>query len=215
MPYCDLLRYENLIWKSGKDMIAGVDEVGRGCLAGPMVVSAVILNPKHLNEDNIYSSELALYTQIRDSKELSSKKRLNLDEFIRYVSISYSIVEISHSMIDKRGLSYCTQLSFYQAIKKLNIIPAHVLTDSFEIRKFEKEYQTNVAKGDKKSISIAAASIVAKVYRDKLMIDLHEKVGEYKPYRFDLNKGYGTALHKKMITKYGLSNIHRQSFHLK
>ncbi len=205
----DLLKYENPLWEKGIKYIAGVDEVGRGALAGPLVAAAVILNKDTLfGNDNVPTD----YAQIKDSKLISSKKREALAKFIRENALSYTIEEIPPTVIDEIGIMGATQLAFFNVIQKLEIKAHHVLTDMFEIKKLTKTHQTNIKRGDNLSISIAAASIVAKVYRDSLMIDLHNRVEEYQKYFFCKHKGYGTQLHRDTLLKYGPCDIHRRCF---
>jgi len=218
-----VLEYEKNLLSQQKIHIAGVDEVGRGSLAGPMVVAAVILDPKHLeqlaNRNNDVSNDpqplsteiVTKYTQIKDSKQISDKKRRELAKFIKQVAITYSIIEISVSDIDKNGISTCTNYGFYEAVSKLTIRSDHILTDAFKITKIDPTIQTNLIKGDSRSISIASASIIAKVYRDDLMIKLSQKTN-YNVYGFDKHKGYGTALHLAKINEHGASDIHRKTF---
>lgn len=195
--------------------IAGVDEVGRGCLAGPMVVGAVILNPKHLRgliaRERLQYNDVS-YLKLTDSKKLSPNKRKKLSDFILENAVSYSIKVINARTVDSKGISKCTQIGFGGAIKKLEIPPDHILTDAFAIKSLPKEVQTNIRHGDMLSISIAAASIIAKVYRDELMIKLHNSNEKYQVYGFDKHKGYGTKKHLVALEKYGPSDIHRLSF---
>ena len=209
-----LLKYELDLINSGIDLIAGVDEVGRGALAGPMVVAAAILNPEHIRNYDVVSADLQEYLAVKDSKLISAKKRILLSKFLQNVLICYSIIELQNTQIDKEGIATCTQIGFFESIKKLKVKPDHVLTDTFEIKSLTISHQTNIISGDNKSISIAAASIVAKVYRDNLMINFHNEEEKYSVYGFDKHKGYGTKLHKEMIKKFGLSDLHRKSFKL-
>jgi ribonuclease HII len=205
-----LTKYETFLWDGGIKNIAGVDEVGRGALAGPLVTAAVILNKEHLYRNNDVLLELLdLYEQINDSKLLTPKKREKLSDFISKNAIAYSISQIENTEVDSLGISTATQTTFYSSIQNLKIKPEHVLTDTFEIRKLTKADQTNIVKGDTKSITIAAASIIAKVYRDALMVKMHET---YQEYGFDKHKGYGTKQHFEAIEKYGPCKIHRMSF---
>jgi ribonuclease HII len=212
-----MIQFEKNLYKNNIKYIAGVDEVGRGPLAGPLVVSAVLLDIERIsylfNEDftnyDVLPESSAIYTQINDSKQLTSAKRLRLNEFIRNEALDYSIVEISHTQVDEFGMSEALQIAFYDSIKKLTKKPEHVLTDSLEIKRLTSTHQTNIIRGDSLSISIAAASIVAKVYRDSLMIKLHDL---YPHYGFDRNKGYGTKEHMEALKKHGPCDIHRKSF---
>lgn len=181
--------------------VAGIDEVGRGPLAGPIVAAAVILDLK-----NKALPELIL--GINDSKKLSSKVRKELAEIIKEKAVSYSIVEMSNSKIDDLGISYCNNLAFKNCCQLLKFQPDLVLTDGYAIKDFniKNEY---IIKGDSKSASIACASIIAKVYRDELM----EKYSEiYPQYGFENNVGYGSRQHIDAIKTYGICPIHRKSF---
>ncbi len=218
-----MLEYEKNLLSQQKIHIAGVDEVGRGCLAGPMVIAAVILDHKHIEQLTSRNNDVSngmkeldigivtKYTQIKDSKQISDKKRRELAKFIKQAAITYSIIEISASNIDKYGISMCTNYGFREAVSKLTIRPLHILTDAFKITGINPNIQTNLVKGDTKSISIASASIIAKVYRDDLMIKLSQD-NNYSMYGFDKHKGYGTALHLSKINEHGSSDIHRTTF---
>ncbi len=214
MPLDLLTKFERNLWNRGLKYIAGVDEVGRGCLAGPMVVSAVILNPKHLNDYKNLLDEHKLYDEINDSKLLTHNKRCKLNEFIVNEALAYSVVEIDNLEVDRLGISKCTQIAFEKAVLKLDKKPHHILTDAFEIKNFAKESQTNIKRGDSLSISIAAASIVAKVYRDALM-ERFSHNNKYEVYGFERHKGYGTEFHRNMIKKHGFSDLHRKTFKVK
>ncbi len=191
---------ENVLWKIGYRYIAGVDEVGRGCFAGPVVSAAVIL-----------PSDFSATDEINDSKLLTPAKREELSEIIKNHALSYSIAEVSVSAINKYGIGKATQMSFRRAIKLLNAQPDYILIDAFYINGLKKRNQKPIVHGDSKSISIAAASIIAKVYRDNIMRTLHKK---YHIYDFFTNKGYGTKKHQEAIKLHGLSNLHRTSFNL-
>lgn len=218
------LQFEKSLWDRGVSLIAGVDEVGRGALAGPMVVCALILKQDDLykvhdlltNNDikdgNPESQEkYKLYLQIKDSKLLTPKKREKLNAFILKNCLCYSIYQVNNQEIDALGLSVCTQKAFSGAVKSLNTKPEHILTDSFAIKDIPQVVQTNIKSGDRLSITISAASIVAKVFRDKLMCDLG-KTPEFAIYDFAKHKGYGTKLHFEKISQHGISKIHRRTF---
>lgn len=196
-------KYELALQEKGLKSIAGIDEVGRGALAGPMVVASVILD---------LTTSFPEYSQIKDSKLLTPKKRKELSEFIKKHAIAYHIEELSNELIDSKGITTCTQIGFYNSASKLQIVPDHVLTDAFAINALPKAKQTNIIRGDQNSITIAAASIIAKVYRDEYMIELHQKYDEYKIYEFDKHKGYGTKLHTDTIFRVGICDLHRKSF---
>jgi ribonuclease HII len=191
---------ENILWNQGIQYIAGVDEVGRGCFAGPVVAAAVIL-PSNFNATN----------EINDSKKLSAKKRQQLSAIIKEHALTYAIAEVSVAIINKIGVGKAAQQAFVNAINKLSIPPDHILIDAFYIENLNRTIQKPIIHGDSISISIAAASIISKVYRDELMEKLHE---QYVHYDFLTNKGYGTKKHQEAIKRYGLSDLHRMSFHL-
>jgi ribonuclease HII len=216
------LKYEIELLNKGIKHIAGVDEAGRGPLAGPLVVAAVILdiekivdlhfqaeNTKSDVPDAVLNKTYEKYAQIRDSKLLSEKKRCDLEEFITNEAISYSVVEIDVDAIDREGIGNANQSGFFQAINKLGTKPNYILTDHFEIHKITKEHQQNITKGDNKSITIAAASILAKQHRDKLMRNAHKM---YPIYDFTQHKGYGTKRHRELIKEHGPCALHRKSF---
>lgn len=191
---------ESLFWSKGLKYVAGVDEVGRGCFAGPVVTAAVILPPTFQS-----------LKPINDSKKLSPKIRKELAEVIKQQAISYAISEVSVDVINQVGIGKAAQQGFRQCVTLLSQKPDQILIDAFYIEGLSKENQKPIVYGDSISISIAAASIIAKVYRDELMEKLHE---QFEPYDFKTNKGYGTKNHREAIGKYGLCNLHRKSFDL-
>ncbi len=205
------IRYEKSLWDKGIRYIAGVDEVGRGPLAGPLVVCAVILDLNKIRVANYAEPSMIndVYSQIKDSKKITDRNRRKIEQKLKNEVITYSIVKISNKEIDKIGIAKATQKAFYNAITKLKIPAEHILTDMFAIKNLSSEKQTNIPKGDSLSITIGAASIIAKVYRDNLMIKFHTK---YPKYGFDRHKGYGTAKHMQAIKKMGICPIHRKSF---
>ena len=192
-------KFEKLYWDKGFKNILGIDEVGRGSFAGPLVAAAVILSEDFNVKD------------IKDSKLLTSKKRQELSEYILKNIKDYSISEVSVEYINKYGVGMATHRAFLNCIKNLEGKFDFVLVDGFKIKNFDNAKQKNIIHGDRLSYSIAAASIIAKVYRDNLMLKLHE---EFQNYSFDKNKGYGTKAHREAIKKFGLSKIHRTSFNL-
>ena len=181
--------------------VAGVDEVGRGPLAGPIVSAAVVLDV-----DDLYNNTTIL--GIKDSKKLSIKAREELSEIIKSKAISYSIALLENDDIDKKGIAWCNNEVFKIACANLNVKPDLVLSDGYAIKRFDIKNEF-VIKGDEKSASIACASIIAKVYRDKLMEE-YSKI--YSCYGFERNMGYGTKEHIEAIKKYGQCSIHRTSF---
>lgn len=180
--------------------VAGVDEVGRGPLAGPIVACSVILDLNALDKD------LILY--INDSKKLKEAKREELAEIIKEKAISYNISVSSNEEIDEKGIAFSNNKVFLESCNSLSIKPDLVLSDGYLVKNINIENKS-VIKGDTKSASIAAASIVAKVYRDKLM---KEYAKEYPHYDFENNVGYGTSKHIEGLKKYGKCSIHRNSF---
>lgn len=193
-------RFENSLWDQDKNFVCGLDEVGRGAWAGPVVTAAIIF-PKKINFPH----------SLFDSKMISHPKRLELAKFIRESALAIGIGIVPVKTINSRGIGVATQMAFRQSLKKLAIQPDFLLIDAFYIKYRPKLRQLPIVKGDQLSASIAAASIVAKVFRDQLMVNLHEQFPEY---HFDLHKGYGTKLHQKMIRKFGFSATHRTSFNL-
>lgn len=192
------LQFERALQAKGVKYIAGVDEVGRGPLAGPVVCAAVIMP---LEED-------ALVIGVDDSKKLSEKKREQLAEEIKSRALCYTIIEIDEKTIDEINILEATKLGMKKAIETLAIPPEIVLTDGNMT--IDTHFpQHSVIHGDALSYSIGAASIIAKVYRDNLM---DEFAKTYPQYAFDKNKGYGTAAHIQGIKEYGLCPIHRRTF---
>lgn len=191
---------ETILWNQGFKFIAGVDEVGRGCFAGPVVAAAVIM-PRNFDATD----------EINDSKLLSADKRIKLAQIIKNFAVSFSIAEISVEVINKIGIGKASQKAFRKAVKTLRIKPDFILIDAFYINNLRKNNQKPIVRGDGKSITIAAASIIAKVYRDELMVKHHQN---YPEYDFGTNKGYGTGKHRAALKKYGLSRLHRSSFNL-
>lgn len=180
--------------------IAGVDEVGRGPLAGPIVACAVILD---LNVEN---DDLILY--LNDSKKVKEAKREELAEIIKEKALAYHISVSSNEEIDEKGIAFSNNKVFLESCNLLNIKPDLVLSDGYLVKNIEIENKS-VIKGDTKSACIAAASIVAKAYRDNLM---KEYAKEYPYYDFENNVGYGTLKHIEALKKYGKCKIHRNSF---
>lgn len=198
-------KFEKTIITDKKNYIAGVDEAGRGTLAGPVTVGIVIFDINNSNE------KLLIDIGINDSKKISPTKRQKLYEYIVLNSISYSTGSSSESEIDSIGINESIQLALSRALGNLNQKPHHLLIDAIEYS-YSDIPQTSIIKGDQKSLSIAGASILAKVTRDNYMININNK---YPHYLFNKNKGYGTKSHIDSIKKYGKSKIHRKSFIIK
>ena len=187
---------ENELYQKGFLSIAGVDEAGRGPLAGPVCAAAVILPPD------------ALIEGINDSKKLSPKKRDALFEIIKETAIAYAIEFVEPKVIDDINIRQATSLAMHNAVSKLSASVDFVIIDGNDNIPYEIPYQY-VIKGDAKSQTIAAASILAKVSRDRFMENLDKK---YPEYEFGKHKGYGTKAHMEAIQKYGVSEVHRKSF---
>lgn len=192
----DKLKYERQLLEKGCKYICGVDEVGRGPLAGPVVCAAVIMPLSGIIDG------------VDDSKKLSAKKREVLSEQILKTATSYKICRIEPEVIDEINILEATKLCMKRAIEGLKIQPDFVITDGNMTLDISLP-QMSIVKGDSQSYSIGAASIIAKVYRDNIM-DEYEK--QYPEYAFAKNKGYGTAAHIAAIKSAGLSPVHRRSF---
>ena len=192
----DWLLYENEAYKNGYNCVCGVDEAGRGPLAGPVFAAAVVLPKDFIIEG------------VNDSKKLTEKKREELFEIIKEKSLAYSIASASEAEIDEVNILNATFLAMQRAIENLKIKPDFALIDGNRLPKLEIDSRS-VIKGDSLSESIAAASILAKVERDRYMLKM-SKI--YPEYFFEKHKGYGTKLHIETLRKYGPSKIHRKSF---
>jgi len=191
-----LTHYERRAGELGYSRIAGIDEVGRGPLAGPVVAAAVIL------------PENADLPGIDDSKKLSPRQRLRLFDLIRRQAKAIGFASVCQQVIDRVNIYQATLMAMYQAVAYLDPPPDYLLIDAMKLPKL-KYPQIPIIKGDSASISIAAASIIAKVVRDQLMEKLDEV---YPQYGFAQHKGYGTLAHRQAIAQYGISPLHRRSF---
>lgn len=196
MEKVDLYQYEKELWDSGVDYVAGMDEVGRGPLIGPVVTACVILSKNFILEG------------LTDSKKLSEKKREEYYNYIMEHALSVSIGMMDEKVIDKVNIYEATKLAMYQAVEKSSIKPQHVLIDAMKLEKLGMP-STSIIKGDAKSISIAAASVIAKVTRDRMMIELDQR---YPMYGFKSHKGYPTKKHVEAIEQYGLIDGYRKTF---
>lgn len=190
-------KLENKLKRQRYQYIAGIDETGCGSLAGPVVAAAVILNSKFRN------------SKIRDSKLLSPKQREKLFKMITKKALAWGVGKVSEKIIDQKGIAKANLLAVKKAIKSLKIKPDYLLFDGGIKLKNIKIPQKTIIQGDAKVFSIACASIIAKVTRDRLMKKLDKK---YPQYGFAQDKGYGTKSHLKAIKKYGPCPIHRKSF---
>jgi len=188
--------YEYKLWQRGMESIAGVDEVGRGAVAGPIVAAAVIFHPE------------ANLTGINDSKQLSARARQ--DRFVAIIrnARAWGIGIVDHAIIDGQGIQSANRLAFRQALDRLPVRPDHIVFDALGIP-FKNISSESMIKADAKVFTVAAASIVAKVFRDWLMA---RYALDLPGYHFERHKGYGTEQHRAAIHQLGLSPIHRKSF---
>lgn len=183
-----------------KELIeAGCDEAGRGCLAGAVYAAAVILPTDYVNE------------RLNDSKKLTEHQRYSLREEIERDALAWAVGVVLPAEIDKINILNASFLAMHRAIDQLSIRPQHLLIDGNRFNKYHDVPHTTVVKGDGKFLSIAAASILAKTYRDDYMNKLHE---EYPMYDWKGNKGYPTKKHREAIAKYGTTPYHRMTFNL-
>ncbi|MFA6322823.1 MAG: ribonuclease HII, partial [Candidatus Buchananbacteria bacterium] len=192
MPTFDKMRYPNLkiekeIWQQGYSFIAGLDEVGKGAWAGPIVVGAVILNPQKR------------IAGLRDSKLLTAKARQRLALEIQSKALAWAVGVITNNIIDQVGISQANLLAMAQALEALSIKPDYLLIDAVKLN-YKNLPRQSIIDGDYKVASIAAASIMAKVFRDDLMTKF---ASQYPDYGFDRHKGYGTKLHQKNLEQNG------------
>ncbi len=188
------------LFRQGYSFIAGLDEVGRGCLAGPVVAAAVILRPSEETRVRL--------TGVNDSKQLSEAKRERLHDIIMQEALAVGVGVGSVEIIDTRNILQATKHAMGEAIAQLQPVPDALLLDAITLPKISLP-QRSIIKGDARCLSIAAASIVAKVMRDHLMTILHE---EFPQYGFAQHKGYGTPLHLAALRQYGATTHHRSSF---
>jgi ribonuclease HII len=179
---------------------AGVDEAGRGCLAGPVVAAAVIL------PDDFY------HPLLNDSKKMTEKNRELLQDVIKNEALAYCIAEASAEEIDQINILQATFLAMHRAIEGLKLKPGFLLIDGNRFKVYKEVPHQTIVEGDGKYLHIAAASVLAKTYRDDLMKKLH---AEFDHYGWDKNKGYGTEIHRKAIETIGITCYHRKTFTLK
>lgn len=192
-------------------MEAGCDEAGRGPLAGSVFAAAVILDPKTIET-------IPEFAWLNDSKQLTEHQRVALRPIIEQHALTWAVVEVTPQEIDERNILQCSILGMQRALDQLAITPQHILVDGNKWHPYLPEGQLleipahTVVHGDATYMSIAAASVLAKTYRDDYMLRLHE---EYPQYGWDKNKGYPTAAHYAALKKYGPTPYHRMSFNLK
>lgn len=178
---------------------AGCDEAGRGCLAGPVFAAAVILPPNFT------------HAFLNDSKQLSESKRYQLREVIEKEALAYQVALVDNIEIDKINILNASILAMHRALDKLSIKPAHIIIDGNRFKPYKKIPHICIVKGDCKYFSIAAASVLAKTYRDDFMLKLHE---EFPQFYWDKNKGYPTKKHREAIRSTGVTKYHRLSYKL-
>ena len=178
---------------------AGCDEVGRGCIAGPVVAASVIFPKDYSNES------------IKDSKVISPKKRILIEKEIKSNAIAWSVSEIDNKRIDKENILNASISAMHAALENLRVIPEYIIVDGNKFKKYKDIEHRCIIKGDSKYLSIAAASIIAKNYRDQLMKKLSEKHNQYDWHK---NFGYPTKYHRDAIKKFGITELHRKSFKL-
>ena len=201
IPPAPDFQFELALWQGGIQWVAGIDEAGRGALAGPVAAAAVIFPP---NPDLI-----ADLGGVRDSKEMTPDQRTNWAARLPGLAQAWGVGFASNIEIDTMGIVPATRLAVQRALQQCPLVPQHLLIDYLELPDCPLP-QTPLVKGDARSLSIAAASIMAKTARDELMRKIEQ---EYPGYKFAANKGYGTAAHRKVIHELGLTPLHRKSFH--
>lgn len=194
------LEHEQKLWQQGVQSIAGIDEAGRGALAGPVVAAAVIIPP--------FSRLEGLWSEVRDSKQLSPTKRQELEIAIQKQSLAWGVGAVNSEDIDQLGIAVATKEAMLAAIRALHVRPSYLLIDWVKLPEAAVPQQSLI-KADERIASVSAASILAKVHRDRLMIEYAE---QFPDYGFAGHKGYGAATHMAAIAKYGACPIHRRSF---
>lgn len=200
IPPAPNLAFEYSLWDKGIDFIAGIDEAGRGALAGPVVAAAVVLPPDPGKHHHLKG--------LRDSKKLSPAERVAWDEILREIALTWGVGMASPQEIDSWGIVPATRIAAQRALHEVSQVPEHLLLDYLFLLNCEIP-QTSLIKGDERSLSIAGASILAKTTRDKILTEMDST---YPEYRFADHKGYGTTFHRSVLKRLGPCPIHRQSF---
>ena len=197
------LNFERALWSQGVQYVAGIDEAGRGALAGPVAAGVVILPARQ--------DLPAQLSGVRDSKQMTPDQRAEWARNLRLIALAWGVGLASASEIDALGIVPATRLAAQRALRQLSIQPEHLLLDFLQLPQVSLP-QTSLVKGDERSLSIAAASILAKTSRDALLCDFER---QYPGYGFASHKGYGTVAHRQAMQRLGLSPIHRRSFRWK
>lgn len=192
-----IIKHDLLPYFQPEGIESGLDEAGRGCLAGPVVAAAVIL-PKDFHDK-----------LLTDSKQLNAKQRQQLIEVVKTYAIDYAIAEVDHETIDQINIYKASVLAMHKAVDKLQTKPDHLLVDGNRFISYPFVQHTCIVKGDSKYFSIAAASILAKTYRDEWMLKAAER---FPGYGWERNAGYPTLEHRKAVLRIGPTEIHRKTF---
>ena len=201
IPPYPTLEFEKIQWQQGCQTVAGLDEAGRGALAGPLFAAAVILPADQLDLEKKLLG-------VRDSKQMTAFEREQMAPIIKATAVDWAIAWVEPIEIDNLGMAKAGRLVFQRAIEELNQFPMHLLIDYFKLPEVEVP-QTSLTKGDQRSLSIACASVLAKQARDQRMVELS---AEFDGYYFAQNKGYGSPDHLQAIIEQGLCPLHRNSF---
>mgnify|MGYP000848167571 CR=1 FL=1 len=201
LPAKPHIEYEKRLWADGYQVVAGLDEAGRGAWAGPVFAAAVVLP----NDERICS----LLSGVRDSKRMTALQRRRWQDCIKSASVAWSVGSADNTEIDELGIVPATCLAMRRALEEINNPPRYLLVDYLNISDCSAP-QLSIPKGDCQSLSIAAASVLAKVSRDAFMTQMDE---QYPEYGFAQHKGYGTALHVASLAQKGPCAIHRMTFH--
>lgn len=196
------LSFEKTLWQAGVRTVAGIDEAGRGALAGPLTAAAVVFP----TDDALP----ILLSGVRDSKQMTPAQRSYWADHIQRLAVSWGVGFASAEEIDLLGILPATRLAVMRALEHLNPAPKHLILDYLFLTECSLP-QTSLVKGDQRSLSIAAASVLAKTTRDAFMVTLEQQV---PGYGFARHKGYGTAFHRTALERLGLSHVHRRTFHL-
>ena len=209
LPEFPHLRYERSLWKKGLSWVGGIDEAGRGALAGPVVAAVVILPPDASLSRRVGAAQSL--RGVRDSKQMTPLQRESWAPRIKKIALAWSVGFASAEEIDTIGILPATKLAATRAIESLSLSPDYLITDYLIFPEIPLP-QTALVKGDRRSLTVAAASVLAKTARDALM---REFDGEYPGYGFARHKGYGTPQHRAALAQWGMCSIHRKSFNIK